>query len=477
MTARTVDNLGGSSSLGHPPELRRTLGFADMVIYSLIFMCAIAVFGIFGSVFQASGGMVVLAYAAGVVVMMVTASSYGLMVQAYPKAGSVYAYAGRVIAPWVGFLAGWVILLDYISVPGLLALIAAASMTAVWPAVPMWAWIVGFVVVNTGLNLLGIKMNRLMNKVFLVGSLLILVVYLLAGMLALAGGAGRGFSWDPVFDSGQFQFGVLLSGISVAALSFLGFDALSTLAEDARGGGRQVSRAMVAGLGLIGLLFIAQAWVGALLVQDPATLIANGDPTGTAFYETARLAAGPRLQTATAVATGLAWGLANNMVAQVAASRLIYAMARDGQLPRRLAKISVTRSVPTNAILLIAVISLGLGLYMASRDDGITLMASLVNFGALLSFLVVHVCVLVHRLRGRKLAGGWLRVWVLPLLGIASLGAVIWNANVLAQRLGFLWLGLGVLILAGMVLTGRTPRLAGMDADDVLGTALAGHRA
>ena len=448
-----------------------------MVIYSLIFMCAIAVFGIFGSVFQASGGMVVSAYAVGMVVMMVTASSYGLLVQAYPEAGSVYAYAGRVIAPWVGFLAGWVILLDYINVPGLLSVIAAASMSAVWPMVANWVWIVGFVGLNTVINLLGIKLTRFMNKLFLVGSLLILAVYLLAGVLALAAGAGRGFSWDPVFASGQFRLGAVLSGVSVAALSYLGFDALSTLAEEAKGGARQVSRAMVAGLGLIGLLFIAQALVAALLVNDPAALIAKGDDSGTAFYETARVAAGPWLATATAVATGLAWGLANNMVAQVATSRLVYAMARDGQLPRRLAKISVSRSVPTNAILLIAAISLGLGLYMASRSDGITLMASLVNFGALLTFLVVHVCVLVHKIRGRRLAGGWFRCWVLPPLGVLSLGAVIWHTNALAQTVGIAWLVIGVLILISLVATGRKPRLAGMESGDGSSTALVGHRA
>lgn len=477
MTAQTLVNPDGLDS-GYRQELRRTFSFADMLIYSLIFMCAIAPFGIFGSVFQASGGMAALAYAAGMVAMMVTASSYGLMARAYPTAGSVYAYAGRALAPWAGFLAGWTILLDYILVPGLLSLVAAAAMTAVWPAVPLWAWIVGFVVVNTVLNLLGMKTTRFMNKLFLAGQMIILTLYLIAGLLALASGAGRGFSWDPVFASGEFQVGVLAAGVSVAALSFLGFDALSTLAEDAKGGARQVSPAMIAGIGLTGVLFIAQGMVAALLVEDPATLIAQGDPSGTAFYETARIAAGSWLATATAVATGLAWGFANNMVAQVATSRLLYAMARDGQLPRGLAKISVARSVPTNAVLVIAVISLGLGLSMATRDDGIALMASLVNFGALLSFLIVHLCVTVDKLRGKRLAGGWFRCWVLPPAGMLILGTVIWNANVLAQRLGFLWLGVGVLVLIGMVATGRTPRLAGMDTEKNLhDPTLAGHRA
>jgi amino acid transporter len=239
MTAQTLDNSGDLNS-GYQQELRRTLSFADMLIYSLIFMVVIAPFGIFGSVFQASGGMVALAYAVGMVAMMVTASSYGPMTQAYPTAGSAYAYAGRALAPWVGFLTGWTILLDYILVPGLLSVVAAASMTAVWPTMPMWACIVAFVVLNTGLNLFGIKTTRLMNKLFLIGALVILAVYLLAGLLALANGAGRGFSWEPVFAGGRFHLGVLMTGVSVAALSFLGYDALSTLAEDAKEGARQV---------------------------------------------------------------------------------------------------------------------------------------------------------------------------------------------------------------------------------------------
>ncbi|GIE93881.1 porin [Paractinoplanes rishiriensis] len=465
---------------GYKPELRRTLSFGDLLIYGLIYMVVIAPFGIFGSVFQASAGMVVLAYAVGVVAMLVTASSYGVMVRAYPTAGSVYAYAGRAIAPWVGFLAGWTILLDYILVPGLLSLVAAASMTAVLPGVPVWAWIVIFVVVNAGLNLRGIKTTRRLNKAFLVGALAVLGLYLIAGLLALMSGAGRGFSWAPVFDSSQFQLGLIAAAVSVGMLSFLGFDALSTMAEDAKGGARQVSRAQIAALGVTGVLFMAQTFVAALLVEDPAKLIAEGDPAGTAFYDTARVAAGPWLATLTALATALAWGLANNMVAQVGTSRLLYAMARDGQLPAFLARVSPMRSVPTNGILLTAAVSLGLGLLMAAREDGISLMASLVNFGAILSFIVVHLSVLARNLRPqqRRVAGVF-RSWVLPVIGIAILVVVIVNANILAQKLGFAWLCLGVVVLGLMVATGRRPRLAGMDDSQpgpVTDAVVAGHR-
>ncbi|MEV8509695.1 APC family permease [Actinoplanes sp. NPDC051475] len=471
MAAQTLDGAPSLERFGYRQELRRTLRFGHLVVYGLIYMVVIAPMGIFGSVFQASAGMVALAYLIGMVAMMVTASSYGVMAQAYPMAGSVYTYAGRAIAPWVGFLAGWTILLDYVLVPGLLSLIAAMAMNSIVTAVPVWAWIVIFVSVNAGVNLLGIKSTRLSNNIFLAGQLIILAIYIVAALIALARGRGRGFSWEPIYTSGQFQLGVLATAASVATLSFLGFDALSTLAEDAKGGAKQVSRAMIAALGVTGLVFIAQTFLAALLVEDPATLIADGDPAGTAFFDTARVAAGPWLATLTALATALAWGLANNMVAQVATSRLLYAMARDRQLPAFLAKVSVARSVPTNGILLTAAVSLALGLYMASRADGITLLASLVNFGALLSFIMVHLAVLARRRRLGPAAGPALRQWILPLLGVAILAGIIVHANILAQSVGGAWLGLGVLVLLILIATGRRPHLSGLDADAAASTA------
>jgi amino acid transporter len=414
------------------------------------------------------------------VAMMVTASSYGVMVRAYPMAGSVYSYAGWAIAPWFGFLSGWTILLDYTLIPGLLSLVAAVSMTAVVPSVPAWAWIVIFVVVNATINLAGIKSTRRVNTIALIGALTVLAAFVIAAVAALAAGTGQGFSWQPLFSGTQFQVGTLLTAMSVCMLSFLGFDAMSTLAEDTKGGPAQVSRGMIAALGIIGVLFIVQSYLAALLVESPATLIAEGDPAGTAFYDAARVAAGPWLATVTAVATALAWGLSNNMVAQVATSRLLYAMARDRQLPSFLAKVSVSRSVPVNGILFTGAISLGLGLYMASRDDGITLLASLVNFGALLSFIVVHLSVLARNLRkDQQKVAGWFRSWLLPVAGIAILVAVIVNANALAQTLGFVWLGLGVLVLAWLAVTGRTPRLSGIGGadDDMTDVSVpAGHR-
>src|SRR6201991_899107 len=131
---------GGVEEFGYRQELKRSLSFTDLLVYGLIFMVAIAPFGIFGSVFQASGGMVALAYAVGMLAMAFTAASYAQMARAFPMAGSVYAYAGRGIAQPVGFLAGWAILLDYVLVPSLLYLVAAVAMHSL-VALPVGLWL------------------------------------------------------------------------------------------------------------------------------------------------------------------------------------------------------------------------------------------------------------------------------------------------------------------------------------------------
>ena len=450
-----------SSRFGYRPELRRSLGFADLLFYGLVFMVPIAPMGIFGSVYSGAGGMVALAYVIGMAALVFTAASYAQMVKAFPLAGSVYNYAGRGIGAPVGFLAGWAILLDYVLVPSLLYLIAAVAMHSTVPAVPVWVWLVGFVLVNTLVNYRGIRMTALITRVMLVGEVIVLVIFLAAAGRALAQGKGQGFSWAPIYNPDTFTWALVFGAVSIAVLSFLGFDGISMLAEENKGGAGQIGRAMAAALGVAGLLFIAQTWMAALLLPNPDGLLVNGDPEGTAFYDAARLAGGPWLATLCAVATAVAWGVANSLVAQVATSRLLYAMARDRQLPKFLAKVSVRHSVPTHAITLTALVSLTIGLYMNWRDDGIALLSSLINFGAMTAFLVLHLAVVWHYLVRRR-SRNLIAHLILPGIGFAILAYVVVNANVAAQRLGFVWLTLGLLALAGLYAAGRRPELSGL---------------
>ena len=456
MTESRADDI---TRYGYTQELHRSLSFGDLLVYGLVFMVPIAPFGIFGSVFQGSGGMVALAYAIGMVAMMFTALSYAQMSRAFPMAGSVYTYAGRGIAPPVGFLSGWMILLDYVLVPSLLYLIASIAMNSLISSIPVWLWLIGFVVLNTVVNYMGIEMTAKVNKVMLAAELVVLAIFLVIGIVALAQGKGRGFDFSPLYNSDTFSWSLVFGAVSIAVLSFLGFDGISTLAEENKETAQAIGRAMVAALLVAGVLFIVQTWVASLLVPQPDQLISQGDPEGTAFYDAAAVAGGQWLSKLTALATAIAWGFANSLVAQAATSRLLYAMARDRQLPSFLAKVHERKGVPVNATLLVAVVSLVLGLYFSTRDDGISLLSTLVNFGALTAFLALHVSVVWHFV-GREGSRQWWTHLLAPAIGFAILAYVLLNAQLQAKWLGLIWFGIGLAVLVVLMATGRRPELA-----------------
>ncbi|MBG6212545.1 MAG: APC family permease [Cryobacterium sp.] len=446
--------ISGIEQFGYTQELKRTLKFSDLMIYGLIFMVPIAPFAIFGGVFHDSGGMAPLAYIIALLAMMFSANSYSQMAQAFPMAGSVYTYAGRGIARPVGFIAGWMILLDYVLIPTLLYLAAAIAMNGIIPQVPLWAWLVAFIVLNTVINYLGMQLTARVNKVMLVLELVVLAIFLVVGIAALAQGKGQGFSFDAFFNTDTFSLPLLFGAASIAVLSFLGFDGISTLAEENAGPSKSIGRSMIAALIVVGVLFVVQTWVASMLVEDPAALLKNGDPTGVAFYRAAETAGGTVMFILTAASTALAWGFANALVAQAATSRLLYAMARDRQLPKFLSKVSARHSVPVNATILVAAISLILGLYLTVLPDGLGAIAALVNFGALTAFLLLNVSVVwwfVVKQKSRR----WFVHLIFPVVGFAILVGVLYNARASAQVLGIVWLVIGIIVAIGVYRTGR----------------------
>ncbi|WP_131742403.1 APC family permease [Actinomadura roseirufa] len=440
------------NSFGYAQELKRSLSLADLVIYGLVFMVPIAPFTIFGVVFNGSKGMVALTYLIGLVAMLFTALSYREMSRAFPIAGSVYAYAGRGINDKVGFLAGWAILLDYLLVPTLLYVMSAAALTALLPDVPQWSWIIVFVVVNTVINFLGIESTARLNRLFLFGELVVLALFVGFGLAAVARGEnGAHFSFDPLLKPDLLTPGLIFGALSIAVLSFLGFDGISTLSEEVKDGDRGiVGRATVGALCLVAVLFVAQTWVAAMLVPGRAEF-AGDDATNSAFYDIAWIAGGTWLKDTVAVAAALATGIANSLVAQAATSRLLYSMARDRKLPAFLAHVHPTRRTPERAILFVAAISLVLGLFFTGQID---LLSSLVNFGALFSFLMLHVAVFVHfKLRNRSTR--WHLHILAPALGFVIIGSVLWNADERAKIGGLAWLAVGALVLVFYRVSGR----------------------
>jgi amino acid transporter len=439
-------------SFGYEQELKRSLGLADLIIYGLVFMVPIAPFAIFGVVFNGAKGMVPLTYVIGLVAMLFTALSYREMSRAFPIAGSVYSYAGRGIHDSVGFIAGWAILLDYLLVPTLLYVVSAAALVSLVPGVPQWVWIVVFVLINTMVNYLGIESTARLNRLFLLGEMIVLALFVGFGVAAVAAGKnGAHFTFRPFLEPHLVTPGLIFGALSIAVLSFLGFDGISTLSEEVRGGDRRlVGRATVLSLCLVALLFIVQTYVASLLAGD-RTAFPDGDPTNSAFYDISGIAGGAWLKTTVAVASALAAGIANSMVAQAATSRLLYSMARDRKLPAFLAHVHATRKIPERAILFVSALSLVLGLAFVGQVE---LISSLVNFGALFAFLLLHVSVFVHFVL-RNGSRRWHLHLVAPALGFLIIGYVLVNADTRAKIGGVLWLLVGVALLAYYRLTGR----------------------
>jgi amino acid transporter len=438
-----------------PTHLRRSLSLGDLLVYGLVFIVPIAPFVIFGVVFNASRGMVPLTYVIGLVAMVFTALSYREMSESFPVAGSVYAYVGRGLHPAAGFLAGWAILLDYLLIPSLCYVAGAAAMHSVLPQVPQALWIVAFIAFNTTINLLGIETTARASMIFLAGELVVLAAFVVLGAIAVSRGI-NGAHWSvlPFYNPEVFQPGLIFSALSIAVLSFLGFDAISTLAEETKGGTRVVGRATMLALCLAAALFVVQTYVAALLVPGQ-TAFAGEAATNDAFYDIAGLVGGGTFKLVVALSAALAAAIANALVAQAATARLLFAMARDGQLPRFLAHLHPVRRVPERAVLFVSGVSLLLGLFFVGQ---IGLLSSLVNFGALFSFLLLHVSVVVYFLIIRRVRTFALHL-VSPVIGFVIIGFVLANADLHAKIGGTAWLAIGVVILAGLRLAGRSTEL------------------
>lgn len=433
---------------GYRDQLRRALTTKDLVIYGMIFMVPIAPYSVYGFVWNDAKGMVPLAYLVGLVAMIFTALSYAAMSRAFPLAGSVYTYAQRGLHEAAGFFSGWLILLDYMLVPSLLYLFSAVALRPLLPDVPAWLWLAGFITVNAAANLVGIEFTARVNRYILILELATLAAFVTMGLFALYGqGKGAGaLTLTPIYDPRVFSWTTVIGATSIAALSFLGFDGISTLAEENRGSEFAIGRATVLALLLVGTLFMLQTWV--------ATDLARGmhfAAPETAFFEIAERAGGGWLKLTTIVAVVIASAIANAMAAQAAVARILFAMARDGKLPAVLAKVHPRFKTPYVSTLTVAALSMLVGLLFFQRIDDLT---RVVNFGALTGFVLLHLSVINHYFL-RQRSGDWLQHLLFPLIGLAIILYVLYEMDRMAKILGAAWIALGAVYYAVLALRGR----------------------
>lgn len=433
------DNI---EQFGYKQELRRGMGLWDVVMYGVLFMVIIAPQSIFGSIQQNSHGMTPLVYIIGFVAIMFTAMSYMRMSGRFPIAGSVYSYVQRGINPHVGFIAGWLILLDYILVPSLLIVMVMNWGTALIPSSPAWLWAVVFIAFNTFVNIRGIQMSRGVDWVIFVIEVLAVIAFIALGCNFIMGGGGAGaFVLDPIYQEGQVDAHFIAAGISLAALSFLGFDGMSTLAEETHEPEKNIGRGILIALCAIIVVFVAQTYIAAIVQPDWA----NTDPD-MGFFDSVMLVGGPVFYKIMLIINIIAIGIANIMNAQMASSRLLFSMGRDGVIPKVFGKVHPKYQTPWFSAVFLGVVTLCLSIPMG---DKMTQLAGLVNFGALASFILLNFAVFLFffiREKKRNTFGGIVKYLICPWIGIGILVYVFTGFETMTYIVGIVWLIIGLVV-------------------------------
>ncbi|WP_339359081.1 APC family permease, partial [Klebsiella pneumoniae] len=148
------------------PRLRKSLKLWQVVMMGLAYLTPMTVFDTFGIVSGISNGHVPASYLLALAGVLFTAISYGKLVRQFPEAGSAYTYAQKSISPHVGFMVGWSSLLDYLFLPMINVLLAKIYLSALFPEVPPWVWVVTFVAILTAANLKSVNLVANFNTLF-----------------------------------------------------------------------------------------------------------------------------------------------------------------------------------------------------------------------------------------------------------------------------------------------------------------------
>lgn len=420
------------------PTLNRAMGLGALTMFGLAYLVPLTIFTTYGIVTEITGGRVALAYVVTLVAMVFTALSYTHMVRAYPVAGSAYTYTQRTFGGHAGFLAGWSLLLDYLFLPMINYLVIGIFLNAEFPAIPVWAWALAALSAVTGLNLVGVNsISRASKVIVTMQAVFVLVFVVLAARHAFSADA-PGLTMPFTGDGSVSGLGPVLAGAAILCLSFLGFDAVSTMAEESRHPKTEIPRAILLVTLGGGFIFIALSVLSQLAY--PQTTFENVDA---AAVEVMNSVGGHLLQVAF-IAAYVAGSFGSALTSAASVSRILFAMGREGVLPRTLGQLSARFRTPSAAVLVVGFLSLG----VLAIDLGT--LASLISFGALVAFTAVNLAVIKHYWVDQRERGGIASIHylVLPTVGVLL---VIWLWTSLSSQaitIGLAWLSIGALYLA-----------------------------
>ena len=430
------------------PGLVRSLKLWHLILFGVIIIQPTAPMGIYGVVSNIAGGHVVTTILIAMVAMLFTAVSYGRMARVYPQAGSAYSYVSGELHPGLGYVVGWAMLMDYLLNPIICVIWCSQAARNILPGVPFAFWAIAFALAFTFLNTRGIQASSRVNAILTLVMTVVVVVFLGEGVryiMHTLHPTGATLLL-PFYDPATFHPSTLFRGTSVAVLTYIGFDGISTMAEEVENPRRNILLATVLTCLVIGILSAVEVYTAQLAwpyhQPFPESVV------DTAFVQIAARIGGPylfQLLNATLLIANMGSGIA----AQFGASRLLYSMGRSGSLPRFFGAVDERHHVPRNNVLLVGGAALA-GAFLLTYEQG----AELLNFGAFIAFIGVNAAALVHyRFRSKEHV---LLPALIPALGILICIFIWLHLNHSAQVLGAAWLAVG-LVVAWLMRRSRRP--------------------
>lgn len=445
MESNTPISNDSLNKLGYEQSLKRVLTLRNLVFFGIAYLAPTVIFNQYGILTQITQGMMALSTLITVVAVMFTAYSYSQMVKVYPVAGSAYTYVQRAINPHLGFLTGWVVLLDYILIPLVCYLTVGLYMNRFVPQVPVWVWIVISIAAMTVINIIGIKSTARFNTIIMVLQFAFALVFIAVVIKFILGGGGAGtlISAENFYDSKDFTQPGLLAASAIMAISFLGFDAVTTVAEEAVNPKKDIGRAIFiicigAGIVFTFIAYISQiAWPDAWKeMSDPMTGIFDlFEHMNTGYLATTFL-----------VIDNFA-SLACALTATAAVARILYGMGRDGALPKRFfGYVHPKFQSPVYNILLISALALTSIIF----SENLYAALSLVSFGALSAFTFVNLSVVFQYVVKNKKRGAAdiVKYFIIPVCGVLVSGYLFTSIETTGKIVGGCWLLLGAIYSA-----------------------------
>jgi putrescine importer len=439
MTTASTSTAGAAAPTGAAEgHLKRVLGMPSLILFGLVYMVPLTVFTTYGYVTQLSGGRLPTAYIVTLIAMVFTARSYGQLSRAFPFAGSAYTYTQRSFGPATGFLTGWALMLDYLFLPMINYLVIGLYLNAAFPSVPQWVFILIFIAIVTFLNIIGIVSVARANVLIIGIQAIFIVVFVAISTSTIANGASIDLLAPFVGDGSAPGFSPVAAGAAVLCLSFLGFDAVSTLAEETRDPKKTIPRAIMLTTITCGIIFVVLSYVSHLVLPTHAF-----ETVDTASVDV-MLKAGGEFMAAFFTAAYVAGSAGSALASQASVARILYAMGRDGVLPKSFfGRINVRFGTPVLAILAVSVVSL------AAIWIDLSLLAAMISFGALAAFSLVNLSVIKHFFFDLKNRAGInvLNYFVVPGIGVL-LTAWLWTSlSPSALMAGGVWLAIGFVYL------------------------------